>query len=174
MMHFTRERERERVEAPSKNTNKKCRHVEVYLVVFFCTLLFTSPLVASAYFFQKPIDFGSRNDDVVALQSILKENWFYAHPEITGYFGLLTQQAVEAFQKAKGIVSNGTPQTTGYGRVGPQTINALNILEAASTTTATPINLFVRDLKLGMRGDDVKALQQFLNTNGFQVAVTGL
>lgn len=33
---------------------------------------------------------------------------------------------------------------------------------------------FVRDLELGMEGSDVKALQQFLNDNGFTVATIGV
>jgi peptidoglycan hydrolase-like protein with peptidoglycan-binding domain len=33
---------------------------------------------------------------------------------------------------------------------------------------------FVRDLELGMEGEDVKALQQFLNDNDFTVATVGV
>lgn len=39
----------------------------------------------------------------------------------TDYYGPLTEKAVKKFQKKYGIVSSGTPQTTGYGRVGKQT-----------------------------------------------------
>ena len=39
----------------------------------------------------------------------------------TGYFGLLTQAAVKAFQSAQVSSSSGAPQTTGYGQAGPQT-----------------------------------------------------
>ena len=42
---------------------------------------------------------------------------------------------------------------------------------------ATPSNLatsFTRDLKLGMKGLDVKLLQQFLNTHGFPVSKKGV
>jgi len=39
----------------------------------------------------------------------------------TEYFGALTVQAVQAFQAKYGVVSSGTPNTTGYGRVGPKT-----------------------------------------------------
>jgi PKD repeat protein len=43
----------------------------------------------------------------------------------TGYFGPLTLQAVENWQSSHGIVSSGTPDTTGYGFVGPQTRAAM-------------------------------------------------
>lgn len=35
------------------------------------------------------------------------------------------------------------------------------------------IYVFTRNLRVGMSGDDVKALQQFLNNNGYMVAVSG-
>ncbi len=48
---------------------------------------------------------------------------------------------------------------------------------SASTDTTAFISsqsgLFTRDLSVGMEGDDVKALQQFLNQNGFTVAYSG-
>ncbi|MDE1925409.1 MAG: peptidoglycan-binding protein, partial [Patescibacteria group bacterium] len=46
----------------------------------------------------------------------------------TDYFGLLTERAVEKFQAKYGIVLSGTPATTGYGRVGPETRAKLNAL----------------------------------------------
>jgi PKD repeat protein len=39
----------------------------------------------------------------------------------TDYFGPLTQQAVQNYQASRGIVSYGSPDTTGWGFVGPQT-----------------------------------------------------
>lgn len=43
------------------------------------------------------------------------------------------------------------------------------ITSSVGTTTA-----FTRDLKLGMTGDDVRLLQQFLNSNGFPLAESGI
>lgn len=39
----------------------------------------------------------------------------------TGYFGPQTESTVKQWQSSHGIVSSGTPDTTGYGFVGPQT-----------------------------------------------------
>lgn len=39
----------------------------------------------------------------------------------TGFFGPLTQSALERWQSAHGIVSSGTPSTTGFGALGPRT-----------------------------------------------------
>jgi len=43
----------------------------------------------------------------------------------TNYFGSLTEKAVQKFQTKYGIVSSGTPSSTGYGLVGPKTIEKL-------------------------------------------------
>jgi alpha-L-arabinofuranosidase len=45
------------------------------------------------------------------------------YPEglITGYFGALTQKAVQRWQASRAVVSSGSPETTGFGIVGPKT-----------------------------------------------------
>ncbi len=43
-----------------------------------------------------------------------------------GYYGSLTQQAVAQFQQQQGLVQDGTPATTGFGAVGPKTLQAIN------------------------------------------------
>ncbi len=72
---------------------------------------------------------GSRGSDVTELQTYLAtDSTIYPSGLVTGYFGSLTQAAVERFQIAQGIVSAGTPATTGFGRVGPTTMARLNSL----------------------------------------------
>src|SRR3989344_7748592 len=56
----------------------------------------------------------------------------YPDAQITGYFGPLTEQAVKRFQAKHGIVSSGSPETTGYGVVGPAT--RAKIRELCGTT----------------------------------------
>jgi LPXTG-site transpeptidase (sortase) family protein len=75
------------------------------------------------------LDLGSSGSDVIALQTYLAANAdFYPSGQITGIFDSSTQLAMEKFQTAQGIISSGTPETTGYGRVGPQTLIRLNSL----------------------------------------------
>lgn len=75
------------------------------------------------------LDFGATGPQVVELQTYLaKSPSIYPEGLITGYFGPLTQRAVQRFQTAQGIVSSGTPATTGYGRVGPLTAARINAL----------------------------------------------
>ena len=73
------------------------------------------------------LDFGDRGSEVTELQTYLATNVsIYPEGLVTGYFGQLTKAAVERFQTAQGIISQGTPATTGYGRVGPRTLTAIN------------------------------------------------
>ena len=51
----------------------------------------------------------------------------------------------------------------------PQPVTTL----PANTTTPSTSNLFKRALQLGSKGTDVKALQQFLNINGYSISKNG-
>jgi len=75
------------------------------------------------------LDVGDRGSEVTELQTYLATNAsIYPSGLVTGYFGPLTQAGVQRFQTAQGIVSAGTPETTGYGRVGPRTMVRINEL----------------------------------------------
>ena len=67
------------------------------------------------------LSFGSRGVDVLALQKFFIGIGLLATESATGYFGKFTQAAVQSYQRSHGIVSSGTPTTTGYGVVGPRT-----------------------------------------------------
>lgn len=80
----------------------------------------------------------STNGDVTRLQNFLTVTPI-------GYFGPQTEQAVQRWQSAHGIVSSGSPDTTGYGLVGPQTSEAMgcgsgnqNQNQPSSNFSATP------------------------------------
>lgn len=68
---------------------------------------------------------GSRGSDVLALQNYFISIGVLGSTSATGYFGPLTEGAVQEWQASHGIVSNGTVLTTGYGFVGPRTRAAL-------------------------------------------------
>jgi len=69
---------------------------------------------------------GYENNDVLKLQEYLSR-YPSLYPEgiISGYYGALTEKAVQRFQSFCGIVSSGDPQSTGYGYVGVKTRHAL-------------------------------------------------
>ena len=74
-----------------------------------------------------PIGPGSTGSNVTVLQQFLaKDRNMYPEGQVTGYYGTLTTTAVQRFQAKYNIVSSGSPSTTGYGRVGPKTLDVIN------------------------------------------------
>lgn len=70
--------------------------------------------------FYRPLFLGSTGPDVISLQQILKAKGFYLYPEITGYYGQITLQAVADYQRSINLDH--------LGYVGPATRAALNAL----------------------------------------------
>ena len=102
------------------------------ILLFAAVLLFFGTMLVNAqvdFVFAKTLQRGSSGAEVKKLQEILA-----AMPDIypegltTGYFGVLTRQAVQRFQSKYGIVSSGDENATGYGLVGPKTRKKLNEL----------------------------------------------
>ncbi|MDP2648952.1 MAG: peptidoglycan-binding domain-containing protein, partial [bacterium] len=80
---------------------------------------------------------GSTGSRVSELQLFLKEIGDFTYPEITGYFGSITQEAVKRYQCRLNIVCSGTPSSTGYGLMGPKTRVAVAERRGLSSTIAT-------------------------------------
>ncbi len=72
---------------------------------------------------------GARGVDVGKLQLFLHNTGDYTYHTITKYYGHATKQAVQRYQQRRGIVSYGTPHTTGYGVVGPKTREYMRVCE---------------------------------------------
>lgn len=89
---------------------------------------------AQKFNFTDQLDFGATGDSVKSLQQFLNKAGYAVAADgqpgsvgnETNYFGPATQTALQKFQASKGIVSSGDPTSTGYGRLGPQTIQAIN------------------------------------------------
>ena len=87
-----------------------------------------------------PLYRGVSDLQVFSLQACLKKlPGIYPEGLTTGYFGALTEKAVQRFQKNHLIVSSGSPQTTGYGLVGPKTRSKLNIV-CGQPQTPVPVS----------------------------------
>jgi peptidoglycan hydrolase-like protein with peptidoglycan-binding domain len=101
-------------------------HIPIAATATIIVAVFALPLLASAAI-SSHLDFGERGPDVVELQQLLAlDAAIYPEGLVTGYFGSLTQRAVERYQCRRAIVCSGSPSTTGYGRVGPSTMAAVN------------------------------------------------
>jgi len=68
---------------------------------------------------------GTKGTDVTQLQTFLISHSHLAAGNNTGFYGSLTEKAVQAFQKKHSLVSSGTPASTGYGTVGAKTRAAI-------------------------------------------------
>lgn len=94
----------------------------------------TTPQDAESRFqFATQIDRGTSSDDVLELQRFLNKAGFNVAQSGAGsagsetkFFGGLTEAALKKFQASQGIVSSGNAQSTGFGRLGPQTLAAIN------------------------------------------------
>lgn len=80
---------------------------------------------------------GSSGQSVSDLQAFLAtDSAVYPEGLVTGFYGSLTTAAVQRFQVKYSIVSSGSVETTGYGRVGPMTL--AKILEVQGNVTPIP------------------------------------
>ena len=67
--------------------------------------------------------------------------------EPTGYYGAITQKAVETFQTKYNLVTQGTPSTTGFGLAGPGTRTKLNSLYGGGGGTTTDREALIASLR---------------------------
>lgn len=71
---------------------------------------------------------GMSGNDVRELQRFLIARGHLGAGNDTGFFGPLTEAAVQRFQNQAGVLSSGSPEGNGYGVFGPQTRAALNAM----------------------------------------------
>ncbi|MCF7835904.1 MAG: peptidoglycan-binding protein [Candidatus Marinimicrobia bacterium] len=78
---------------------------------------------------------GVENSQVTALQNYLaNDSSIYPEKLVTGYYGSLTEKAVQRWQAKYGVVSSGSADTTGYGVVGPKTRAKMNSVCGGTST----------------------------------------
>lgn len=127
--------------------------------------------------------FGETNLQIVALQEFLiKTNTgsaalYLKRSGATGYFGSITKAALIEYQKAMNLSVTGMVDDATYAHIFA-TVSATSTSSTYSPTTSTTTittvaYVFTRDLEMGMKGEDVRALQQYLNTHGFVIAQSG-
>jgi len=127
-------------------------------------------LGTATYNFRKGFGMGSSGEDVRALQQFLISSIGYDGP-VTGYFGTLTRGAVMKYQAQQGILP-----VSGF--IGEKTLALINkgqIHEYVEDQSKTSVlNIFQRDLGVGLNGDDVRMLQQKLTSMGWYTSpITG-
>jgi peptidoglycan hydrolase-like protein with peptidoglycan-binding domain len=74
------------------------------------------------------------NSEITKLQQ-------YLGGRVTGYFGPATLQLVQSWQTSHGVVSTGSPDTTGFGYVGPKTRLAMSCQTSPTTSANTGLGI---------------------------------
>lgn len=104
------------------------------VIAAMCGIAFLGMQYAYAVITEQ-LDRGERGSEVTELQEFLADRpSLYPSGLVTGYFGPLTEEGVQNFQASQGIVSSGSPHTTGYGRVGPITMQRINAIMGGGGT----------------------------------------
>ncbi|MEK7188047.1 MAG: peptidoglycan-binding protein [Patescibacteria group bacterium] len=120
----------------------------------------TNIAVGKCIILSRSLKRGSSGEDVKKLQEFLASNpTLYPEKIISGYFGALTEKAVQRWQVRNGIVTSGDPATTGYGVVGPKTIKYFNsnfsCQSKQSATTVIPKNITLPSASVIIKGNCV-------------------
>lgn len=131
------------------------------------------------------IVYGANTSDIVALQKFLiaaeagDSSTRLKNTGATGFFGPLTQAALREYQRKAKLEVTGVVDKDTYAVVFAQS-NDDTVAEVpeeeepdeevAGTSTTF---VFTRNLDVGMEGEDVKALQVFLNTHGYKLTNDG-
>ncbi|MGH7141603.1 MAG: glycosyl hydrolase family 18 protein [Minisyncoccia bacterium] len=151
-----------------------------FVLAFAAAVFLCAGGTSLAASFTRSLYVGRSGSDVVMLQNDLISLGDLASGKNTGYFGSLTQTAVEKFQCAQKIACSA--KTQGYGVFGPATRAALlsaisgsnstgsSDSGAASAPSSPASGTISRSLSLGMQGSDVTLLQQTLIAKGYLAA----
>ena len=135
------------------------------------SVLGASTVTASLPASKEVLGINSTGDEVVALQNyLIKANAgvnarVLKNHGVTRKFGALTKAALIEWQIANNIL----PATGYYGAKSQAFVAA----HTNATTTTKKLSI-TRELYEGVTGEDVRALQKFLNANGYIIAQTGI
>ena len=87
------------------------------------------------------LDVGMSGQAVSVLQQFLQSDPSAQYTgQISGYYDSATELAVERFQTAQNIVTYGSPDTTGFGRVGGRTLMAMQQTCASEGSGGSAVN----------------------------------
>lgn len=116
--------------------------------------------------FNTTLSEGDSGSEVFELQYLLalvaEYNNEISSPSIDGVFGRGTKSSLEAFQRAYGLTVDGTVNLDDWDRLYREYVGILESLpEGYFNSTTLPYG--GRVLRLGVTGDDVRALQEYLN-----------
>lgn len=104
--------------------NKGMKHALRSVLALLTVTTLVAPFISSAAScptLSRALARSAEGAEVRSLQLFLVDRGLLPSNYATGIFGLKTERAVQAFQSEQGLITNGTPATTGYGSVGART-----------------------------------------------------
>jgi hypothetical protein len=111
----------------------------LFVIAIAVALMPFSLLAAECPSFSRTLSRGSSGDDVLQLQQFLVSRTLLNSEYTTGYFGSLTEKAVQQFQCAENIICAGSPLETGWGVAGPRTRTAISLAcDAQASSQPSP------------------------------------
>ncbi|SDO07195.1 peptidoglycan-binding protein [Alkalicoccus daliensis] len=138
-------------------------------------VVFMMPTVTEAAFGDQTLRSGMQNSEVKTLQEKLKAEGHYTY-SITGVFGPLTKQAVESFQREKGLQVDGIAGPQTFGALSAKSSSTPSSSNASSSSgssgksisgsSASALNT-QQILRQGSTGSEVEKLQIALGKSGF-------
>lgn len=102
---------------------KLTKLTSVLLIISLFTLVLGAVSIADAktlskhIFGSRTLTLGSSGTDVAQLQTFLKGKEVFKYKTITGYFGIITKNAVTAYQKANGLKATGKADTATFKKI---------------------------------------------------------
>ncbi|MGH9436703.1 MAG: peptidoglycan-binding protein [Terriglobia bacterium] len=128
----------------------------------------TLPKTPSAPHLTRYLYHGVTGSDVLVLQNYLIALGLMPGDDNTGYYGEVTEGAVQKLQCKLTVICSGDTASTGWGVVGPETIKMLT--GASVGPTPVPASTGSTAIFPGEEGSIVKTLQNILITNGYMPA----
>jgi peptidoglycan hydrolase-like protein with peptidoglycan-binding domain len=126
------------VDSVTRSALSNCRRSGLVYRATYSTVRTTNTSVSYSSngcpIFSRSLSRGVSGSDVQALQSFLVSRNLLSADSVSGYFGPLTERAVQNWQSSAGIVSSGNA-STGFGVLGPRTRAALSQNCSTNTTS---------------------------------------
>lgn len=129
------------VDSATRSALANCRRSGLVYRATYSTVRTTNTSVSYSSngcpIFSRTLSRGASGSDVQALQSFLVSRNLLSADSVSGYFGPMTEQAVQNWQSSAGIISSGNA-STGFGVLGPRTRTTLSQnCSSNSTSVAT-------------------------------------
>lgn len=139
------------------------------LTVTVAGTILALPLTSHAALGDRVLSQGIQHKDVSELQSNLKTLGYYTYKDITNYFGPITRDALLNFQRSNGLEVDGYFGPASYNKMMELLRNGAS--KPSEPKPSNPSNSgqvnSSRVLRLGLKGQDVKELQDALKALGY-------